>query len=339
MPFLVRSVEANDLPALYDLARQAPLFHLPADKNHIKQLIYTSVQSFQKNTPPADAVYLFIIEDVDKKKVVGTSQIIANYASAKAPYYYFQVSEKKFRDKELRISKNQRFLKLKKTTQELSTIGGVVIDRDYRGSPEKIGKQIIQTRLIYMGMFPNRFKDKILSELVAPVTENGENLFWKNIGERFTELSSKQADQLEKQKKMEFIYNLIPKDKIYLSLLDENIIPSINRVEFKHGKTAQHIIEKMGFRYLHKVHVQGCLLYGAQLDQIPLVRNLKALKVKRKTSISTNHTKYMGVMKNGSFLGGKYPCQIEKEYVHLSPNVANLMELNNGDILHLSQLD
>jgi len=339
MCFLVRSVEADDHLALYRLAQQTSSFHLPPDKACLKQMIRKSLQSFQDNIPPQDAVYLFIIEDIKKQKIIGTSQIIARYASEDHPYYYFQVSEKEYVDLELKISMNQPFLKLKKTTQELSAMGGVVVDADYRSLPEKLGKQIIMTRFVYMGMFKQRFGPKILSELMAPVTKEGVNLFWENLGARFTGLSLNQALLLLRQGKTDFIENLFPKENIYLSLLDQIIVPSLNRIERKYGEKAQHIIESLGFSYLDKVDIEGSLIYGAQLDHIHLVRKIKQYKIKRTESSTMPLTKYMGVMKNGSFRGGKYPCRIEKKHVCLPEPVADLMGLKNEDTIHLSPAD
>ncbi len=339
MNFLVRSAETSNLQALYDLARKASLFHLPADKDYIEQLVQTSVQSFKKNTPPMDAVYLFVIEDVEKNKIVGTYQIIANYASAKIPYYYFQVSEKEFNDKELSISKNQRFLKLKKTTQELSAIGGVVIDRDYRASPEKIGKQIVQTSFIYMGMFPNRFKDRIIAELMAPVNKNGVNLFWKYLGERFTGLSNNKALQLLRNGKTSFIENLFPKEKIFLSLIDDQINPSPTRIDRKYGSTAQSILSKSGFQYLNNVDIEGSQLYGAIKNHIHLVRKIKSFRIMREASIAIETKKYLGVMQNGVFRGGRHPCQIANQIAYLPEYVADLLQLNNGDCIFISPVD
>ena len=88
MSFLVRSVETDDYPDLCHLAEQTSLFHLPPNKEYIKKLIRKSIESFGDRNPPNDAVYLFVLEDIKKKKVIGTSQIIACYASKKKPYYY-----------------------------------------------------------------------------------------------------------------------------------------------------------------------------------------------------------------------------------------------------------
>lgn len=90
-----------------------------------------------------------------------------------------------------------------------------------------------------MGLYPNRFEDRVLCELTPPLTEEGRSEFWEALGRRFTGLPYQEADVLSQSHK-EFIQSLFPEDDIYLCLLDSKARLVLGRVG-QATKPAQHL--------------------------------------------------------------------------------------------------
>jgi arginine N-succinyltransferase len=203
--FLIRSAERHDLESLMRLAPQALLVNLPPDEDILAIKIARSLQAFSANPPPS-AEYLFVLEDVASGEVVGTSLIIARYATPQRPHYFFEVHD---------TSRGQE-LTLGVRTGGLSAIGGLVLDRRYRGMSEKRGKQISLIRFVFMGMQPQRFEPTVLSELMTPVAPDGSNRFWDALGGRFTGMRYAEAFALTRQKSRDFIPRHFPAAPICL---------------------------------------------------------------------------------------------------------------------------
>ncbi len=79
-------------------------------------------------------------------------------------------------------------LQLKQDTNGPTEIGGLLVDKNYRKRPEKLGKQMSLIRFIYMGMSRGEFEDRVLCELTPPLGEGGRSEFWEALGRRFTGL-------------------------------------------------------------------------------------------------------------------------------------------------------
>lgn len=169
MSFLVREVKRRDLPQIMELAGTFNLLNLPADERILNEKIERSYKSFRgESGAPEDSEYFFVVEDVEKKKVVGTSVILAKHGTEDFPHTYFDVQKKERHSKELGIGFIHQTLKLRYDSDGPSEIGGLLVSDHYRGRPEKIGKQISLIRFLYMAMHRERFEKRILCELTPP---------------------------------------------------------------------------------------------------------------------------------------------------------------------------
>ena len=91
MSFLIRPVRHDDLNQLVDLAKQFNLLNLPGDKKVISEKIDRSEQSFAGKLEKPQAEYLFVVEDIEEKTVVGSSLVIAKHGSDAVPHCYFKI--------------------------------------------------------------------------------------------------------------------------------------------------------------------------------------------------------------------------------------------------------
>ncbi len=278
MSYLIRAVNHDDLQQLVDLARQFNLLNLPGDKKILSDKIDRSVQSFDGKLPKHLSEYLFVIEDLEERVIVGSSLIIAKHGTDEVPHCFFKILKKDHFSQDLGIGFIHQVLRFQLDTDGPTEIGGLLVDKSYRRIPEKLGKQISLVRFLYMAIHPDRFEDRVLCELTPPLTEEGRSEFWESLGRRFTGLNYQEADLLSQSHK-EFIESLFPQEDIYLCLLDSKARLVLGRVG-ESTKPAQHLLESIGFEYLDEVDpFDGGPHYGSNTHEILPVANAKRLRV------------------------------------------------------------
>lgn len=278
MSFIVRGVREEDYEDVFALAKQFTLLNLPAEPKVLKKKIQTSIQSFAGKLEKDDAEYVFVLEDLEVKRVVGTCLILAKHGNEKYPHYFFKIIEKKRFSPQLGVGFIHSVLRLGQDANGPSEIGGLLLDRGYRSRPEKLGRLLSLSRFIYMGMFPERFQKEILCELSPPLTDEGRSEFWEALGRRFTGMTYQEADRLSQLHK-DFIRTLFPEEDIYLSLLDSRVRLVMGEVGDE-TRPARYLLEKIGFKYRQEVDpFDGGPHYSAPLVEVTVVKNGQWLTV------------------------------------------------------------
>lgn len=279
MSFIVRNIRESDFEDLLALAKQFNLLNLPADPKTLKKKIQNSKESFAGKRKKEDGEYLFVLEDVEVKRVIGTCLIIAKHGTPKYPHYFFKIVEKKRYSSALGVGFIHNVLRLGEDPNGPTEIGGLMLDRGYRRRPEKLGRLLSMSRFIYMAIHPERFEDRVLCELSPPLTDEGRSEFWEALGRRFTGMSYTEADELS-QKHKDFIKTLFPEEDIYLCLLDSSARIVVGEVG-EETRGARYLLEKIGFKYRHEVDpFDGGPHYDALLKDVTIVKNGKTLEVK-----------------------------------------------------------
>ncbi|HWU43042.1 MAG TPA: arginine N-succinyltransferase [Bdellovibrio sp.] len=278
MSFIIRSVRHDDLAQLVDLAKQFNLLNLPGDKKILSEKIDRSEQSFEGKLEKSQAEYLFVVEDLEEKMIVGSSLIIAKHGNDIVPHSSFKILKRDHFSQDLGIGFIHQVLRFQLDFDGPTEIGGLLVDKAYRRRPEKLGKQISLGRFLYMALHPERFEERVLCELTPPLTEEGRSEFWEALGRRFTGLPYQEADLLSQSHK-EFIESLFPQEDIYLALLDSKARLVLGRVG-ESTKPAQHLLESIGFRYLDEVDpFDGGPHYGAHTSEILPIKYGKRVRV------------------------------------------------------------
>jgi arginine N-succinyltransferase len=281
--FLIRSVKESDLEDLLRLSRLVYFINLPDDRDILKEKILTSIHSF--NGVLEDKFkreYIFVIEDLKAQKVIGTSMIIARHGSPESPHMYLELNEIQKYSETIHAGFIHKVLRLKFESDGPTEIGGLVIDPAYRGHAGKLGRQLSFARFLFIKMRRRWFKDRILSELMPPLGENGESILWESLGRKFTNLSYQDADLLSRKNK-EFITSLFPKGDIYTVLLPGEARDAIGRVG-KATEPVKHLLEQIGFRW--KGHIDpfdGGPHYWAETDKISIIHNTRKASLNKET--------------------------------------------------------
>ena len=284
MSFLIRAARIEDINPLVDLAKQFSLLNLPGDKKVITRKVEKSIESFTGELSKADSEYLFVVEDREEETIVGSSLVMAKHGTEETPHSYIKIFKRNLYSDDLGIGFIHQVLRFQMDFDGPTEIGGLLVDRAYRGRPEKLGKQISLSRFVYMGMYPERFEKRVLCELTPPLTEEGRSEFWEALGRRFTGLPYQEADLISQSHK-EFIASLFPQEDIYLCLLDPKARLVLGRVG-EQTKPAQHLLESIGFDYIDEVDpFDGGPHYGVNTEDIlPIKFGQKAKVVDFKDS-------------------------------------------------------
>jgi len=153
-------------------------------------------------------------------------------------------------------------------------IGGLVVDPPFRSGGEKPGKQLSYVRFLFLAMHRRLFRDRVLAELLPPLTKDGRSLLWEAIGKKLTGLTYQEADRISRQNK-EFIKELFPQSDIYVSLLEAKAQKVLGEVG-PDTRGVQRMLERIGFKYVEHVDpFDGGPHFEAPVTDISLIQRYR----------------------------------------------------------------
>lgn len=277
---LLREIRPQDIDALERFAQIPGFINLPNDRDLLKEKIDRSVASFNDTIEEkTDAKYIFVAEDGETGKVIGTSLIAAQHGTPDSPHFYFEIGSEERRSESIGTGFIHGTLKLKFETNGPSEIGGLVIDPEYRNTDAKLGRQISFVRFFFLAQNRARFKKKLIAELLPPLNKKGLSPLWEAIGRRFTNMDYWEADQLC-QKNKEFILSLFPSGKIYTTFLTPEARNAIGKVG-KETEPVMHMLKKIGFVYKNEVDpFDGGPHLWANVDDLKPVQKVATVTVR-----------------------------------------------------------
>lgn len=322
--FILRNAKLSDLDDLYELSGKVLFINLPHDKEIIESKIKASLQSFHSPSKDfAQNYYIFVLEDTDVNRVIGVSMIHAQHGTEEEPHFYLKVSHENKYSSTINTGFVHGTLKLGLETDGPTEIGGLVVDPEYRGHSEKLGKQISFIRFLYMGLYPERFKSEIHSELMPPFDAFGKSPLWEAIGRRFMNMDYNEADLLSRSNK-EFILSLFPADNIYMTLLPLEARNAIGKVG-KDTEPVKKMLESIGFDYINEVDpFDGGPHYRCKLKDIKPIKNMLHAKLSFQKEVKEDQR---------FLITFKHP---EHDFFSLYIK-GHLKEVNSQDVIELSE--
>ncbi len=270
--FRIRQSSRQDVEQILAVAEHLDTVNLPADRRHIERILELSEASFAATIPAVEREYLFVLEDLAKHRVIGTSMIHAQHGTKRAPHIFFRVENDERYSYTLDRYFVHRTLRIGYNYSGPTEIGGLILLPEYRGNPESLGKLLSYTRFLFIRMHREVFRDHVLSELLPPLEPDGTSKLWEHLGRHFTGLSYQEADLLSKDNK-EFIHALFPDDPIHCELLPADVREVIGQVG-PDTRGVEKMLRRIGFEYAGQIDpFDGGPHFVAVTDQIPLVRD------------------------------------------------------------------
>lgn len=250
--YILRSVQPKDLKDLLELSNIMVFINLPSDEDLISSKIESSMKSFKNPSSKLfENYYIFVLENSDSGEILGVSMIHAQHGTEDEPHFYLSVGQEAKFSQTINTGFVHGTLKLGMDTHGPTEIGGLILNPEYRGHKEKLGKQLSFVRFLFMATSPERFKSMIHSELMPPLDKHDNSPLWEAVGRRFLNMNYHEADILSRSNK-EFILSLFPSENIYQTLLPMDARESIGKVG-KETEPVKKMLESIGFKYTYEV--------------------------------------------------------------------------------------
>ncbi|MSR44063.1 MAG: arginine N-succinyltransferase [Phycisphaerales bacterium] len=314
--FIIRHAVNEDMPQLLKLSRLVHSFNLPQDKDSLAAKIDRSTRAFSGAVKdPKGREFVFVLEDLDSKSVVGTSAVYSRISWPGHPHLFFKVRKREHYSRDLGTGQVHVTIQLDSDESGPSEIGGLILAPGYRGHPQKLGSLLSYVRFQFIGLHAAWFQPRIIAELMGALTPDSRSTLWDYLGRRFINLSYTEADTFNQRSK-EFILKLFPSVEMYISLLPpearqlvgkvgDETLPALKMLE-KLGFTAQdHVDPFDGGPYLH-----------AQRDEIPIVR-CSATRTLAGATKSATHTGVVSCMGDHGFRAMRSAFEVTGSNVRL----------------------
>ncbi|MGE3107831.1 MAG: arginine N-succinyltransferase [Phycisphaerales bacterium] len=227
-------------------------------------------------------LFMFVLEDLtvaDEKgnagAVLGTSQIITRMGGPGRPNVSFRLSRKETFSSTLQVGATHIVAKLHLDETGPTEIGGLILQPSYRGHKLRLGRLLSLVRFHVMGLYRPLFSERVLAEMMGPMTPDGRNTMWEYLGRRFINLTYAEADSFCQYSK-EFMTSLLPHEEIYLTLLPPEARAVIAQVG-PETVPARRMLEKLGFAYRDHIDpFDGGPHLEAATDDISIVKNTRS---------------------------------------------------------------
>jgi arginine N-succinyltransferase len=270
--FRIRQSYREDVEQVLAVAEHLDTVNLPHDRQVIEGILDRSEKSFTGEVPAADREYLFVLEDLAHKRIIGTSMIYAQHGTKRAPHIFFRVEN----DERYSVTLDRYFvhqtLRIGYNYNGPTEIGGLILLPEYRRNAHALGKALSYVRFLFMRMHRPIFRDHVLSELLPPLEADGTSKLWEALGRQFTGLSYQEADRLSKDNK-EFIHALFPDDPIHTELLPADVRALIGQVG-EETRAVEKMLRRIGFDYAEQIDpFDGGPHFVARTDDIAVVRD------------------------------------------------------------------
>jgi arginine N-succinyltransferase len=276
--FVIRPAILDDLPTLLKLAKMVHFINLPADKDLLAAKVGRSRRSFAGDVDDIrEREYMFVLEDGESGEVVGTCSILCCVSWDGRPHIYLKTGKRSFYSEDLQLGQTHVTLELGTDTSGPSEVGGLILAPGFRGRPERLGSLLSLVRFHFIGLHRAMFAERILAEMMGPLTPDSGTLLWEYLGRRFINLSYKEADLFSSRSK-EFLLSLWPKGEIFASLLPPEARALIGKVGDETAP-AKRMLEKQGFKYHgHVDPFDGGPYLDVAIDDIPLVKATTSMR-------------------------------------------------------------
>lgn len=337
--FVVRPVATADLDALEQLVSQAGpgLTSLAIDTETLRAKIEASVASFAVEPKLAGRQqYLFVLEDEDRKELIGMSAIKAAVGLEDA-FYSYRIGTVVHASRTLDVHHKFPALYLCNDYTDSTELTSLFVGPAKRGA--QLGTLISKARLLFIAQHPHRFAEKVIAEIRGVSTPDGRSPFWEGLGRHFFSMDFPQADYLVGTGNKSFIAELMPKHPIYVLFLPEDAQQVLGEAH-PDSQAALRILQEEGFHYENYVDIfDAGPTVECRRDEIRTVRESQARRA-RVGELSGRAEKHL--LCNAELAGFRCcvaDARIESDRaVQIDAQTAEALAVSDGDALRGIQL-
>lgn len=244
---VVRPVDRADIGALEEMAAiSMPGVHtLPRTREGIDAAVERSIASFAAQVDiPSEESYLFVLEDLRSREVVGTAAIHAS-AGSNGTYFAFRNDVIQQVSRDLNISHSVHALTLCSELTAYSQLSGFFLTHRERAGVE--AALLSRARLLYAMLAPHRFGDRFFVPLAGRLDADGQSPFWNALGRKFFKMDFLEAERLiEGARNRTLIVELMPHYPVYVPLLPGDAQAALGQIH-PSGQMAFDLLTQEGF--------------------------------------------------------------------------------------------
>ena len=248
MTFRMRAARADDLAALYEMAKLTGggFTNLPPDRPSLTAKLDRSGAAFARDEASiADDLFVLVLENVETGQVRGTCQIFSQIGMH-APFYSYRIGTLTQHSKELGRTFRADMLTLSTDLEGSSEVGGLFLHPRERAGG--LGMLIARSRYLFVRQHRARFADRMIAELRGLIDEGGGSPFWDGLAGRFFGMNFQDADEFNAINGHQFIADLMPKTPIYIAMLTDHARAAIG-LPHPSGRAAMRMLENEGFTH------------------------------------------------------------------------------------------
>lgn len=332
MNIRVRGARREDHPEIMALAKIAGIgmSSLPQDEEVLREKIENSVRSFAGNPArPKEESFLFVLEDLNKRKLVGTTGIITHVGLSR-PFYSYKLSIISQASSSIGIYSMQHVLHMVNDYTGASEVGSLFLHPDYRR--DGMGKFLSRSRFVMIAEFEQLFSDVVISEIRGVQDGDGNSPFYDNLARHFFKMEFRKADYIYATQGGQFIADLMPKYPIYVNLLPKAAQEVIG-VPFEASTPALHLLKSEGFNYEGYVDLfDAGPTIQAKRGSIETVRKSSRDKVIGIKDIHAD-SHIISNVRLADFMMTRGGIERQSEGVIITPAVAEAIQVKVGDMV------
>lgn len=329
---LVRPVRVSDHGELLALAQEAGIgmTSLPPDPEVLRRKIARSVASCAGECEAETEGFLFVLQDTENGRLVGTAGVVA-HVGIKEPFYSYKLSTIVQASEPLEVYSHHHVLHMVNDYTHATEIGSLFLSAEYR--KDGIGRLLSRCRYLMLAEFPELFSEVVISEIRGVQDEHGESPFYKNLAQHFFKMPFKTADFIHATKGGQFISDLMPRYPVYMNLLDEKAQAVIG-VPLAASLPAMNLLEKEGFRYQGYIDVfDAGPTMQAERSAIRTVRKSKRTALAEIGPVEPGAKTMVSTTRREDFRVAFTEIGVGKSGLVIPPEAAEALEVRVGDML------
>lgn len=333
--YLIRPVRDSDVDRLLELAELTSfgLTTLPKDRTLLAKRVKQSVRAFHQldDDHPSGQTYLFVMEETERRLVVGTCGITSKVGGFE-PFYAYRIETSVHESKKLGIRREIEVLHLVEEHNGPCEIGSLFLHPEFRHSGN--GRLLSLSRFLFMADFPQLFDEEVIAEMRGVIDETGRTPFWDALGRHFFDLEFPKADYLSIVNK-EFIGDLMPRYPIYICLLSAEAQAVIGEVH-QMTRPARRLLETEGFKFHKLVDIfeAGPVLHCYR-DEIRSVRESRTDVVARIADDGLAGPDYLIAAKKNGFACCRGMIGEAEDGLTIGKEVAQALNVTIGDSIRI----
>ncbi len=335
--YVVRPVETADIAALEALAAVAmPGVHtLPRSADRIELAVERSLASFAAQVDiPSEESYLFVLESLADRRIVGTASIFAS-AGSNGTYFSFRNDVIQQVSRDLNISHSVHALTLCSELTAYSHLSSFYVDGAVQARPE--AALLSRSRLLYAFQNPRRFGDRFFVPLAGVTDDNGESPFWNALGRKFFKMDFLEAERIiGGARNRTLIVELMPHYPVYVPLLPGDAQAVMGQIH-PSGELAFNLLTAEGFEADEYVDIfDGGPILQAHKHALRTFTESQVLRVRTAPSTANRGDRFNYAIANGAgaaFRAVTITCPDLDgvEAVALTPEVQDILRVADGD--------